>query len=181
MEQTCSRHRKAAFTGSIRRPARSNGATNCLASAMDSSQSPGRPRRARSQPWRNSGAMRRRPPLPDSHHEISCGVRWGRSPGGEELMKRCAVLGTLLIAGALSMALAAFQQPAAPAERVLVVDKLKDNLYVLKGDNSGGNSAVFIAGTGVVVVDTKNPGWGQPILDKIKTLTDKPVTTIINT
>ena len=34
---------------------------------------------------------------------------------------------------------------------------------------------------GVVVVDTKNPGWGQPILDKIKEITGKPVTTIINT
>jgi glyoxylase-like metal-dependent hydrolase (beta-lactamase superfamily II) len=33
----------------------------------------------------------------------------------------------------------------------------------------------------VVVVDTKLPGWGQPILDKIKELTSKPVTTIINT
>jgi glyoxylase-like metal-dependent hydrolase (beta-lactamase superfamily II) len=33
----------------------------------------------------------------------------------------------------------------------------------------------------VVVVDAKNPGWGQPILDKIKGLTDKPVTTLINT
>jgi glyoxylase-like metal-dependent hydrolase (beta-lactamase superfamily II) len=33
----------------------------------------------------------------------------------------------------------------------------------------------------VVVVDTKLPGWGQPILDKIKELTPKPVTTIINT
>src|SRR5262249_31236891 len=32
-----------------------------------------------------------------------------------------------------------------------------------------------------VVVDAKNPGWGQPILDKIKTLTNKPVTTLINT
>ena len=32
-----------------------------------------------------------------------------------------------------------------------------------------------------MVVDTKNPGWGQPILDKIKELTPKPVTTIINT
>ena len=40
---------------------------------------------------------------------------------------------------------------------------------------------MFVTATGVVVVDTKNPGWGQPILDKIKTLTDKPVTTIINT
>jgi cyclase len=25
------------------------------------------------------------------------------------------------------------------------------------------------------------PGWGQPLLDKLKTLTDKPITTIINT
>jgi cyclase len=33
----------------------------------------------------------------------------------------------------------------------------------------------------VVVVDTKLPGWGQPLIDKIKTLTDKPITTIINT
>ncbi len=33
----------------------------------------------------------------------------------------------------------------------------------------------------MTIVDTKNPGWGQPLLDKIKTLTDKPVTTVINT
>src|SRR5262249_41713564 len=45
----------------------------------------------------------------------------------------------------------------------------------------GGNTAVFVMSNGVTVVDTKNPGWGQPILDKIKELTLKPVTTIINT
>jgi glyoxylase-like metal-dependent hydrolase (beta-lactamase superfamily II) len=45
----------------------------------------------------------------------------------------------------------------------------------------GGNTAVFIAASGVVVVDTKYPGWGEPILEKIRTLTDKPVTTIVNT
>jgi len=50
---------------------------------------------------------------------------------------------------------------------------------MLKG--GGGNTAVFVGSAGVVVVDTKNPGWGQPILDKIKELTDKPVTTIVNT
>jgi len=33
----------------------------------------------------------------------------------------------------------------------------------------------------VTVVDAKNPGWGKPILDKIKTITTKPVTTLINT
>ena len=96
-------------------------------------------------------------------------------------MKRCVLLATLVAAGALSITLAAFQQPPAgqPAPMVIEVDKLKDNLFVLKG--GGGNTAVFVTATGVVVVDTKNPGWGQPILDKIKTLTDKPVTTIINT
>src|SRR5215831_1625874 len=96
-------------------------------------------------------------------------------------MKRCVVLGTVVAAWVFSIGLDAIQQPAQPAEKVIVVDKIKDNLYVFRGDNSGGNTAVFIAATGVVVVDTKNPGWGQPILDKIKTLTDKPVTTIINT
>ena len=45
----------------------------------------------------------------------------------------------------------------------------------------GGNTAVFVGTDGVVVVDTKNPGWGQPILDKIKGLTTKPVKMIINT
>jgi len=91
-------------------------------------------------------------------------------------MKRCIALGALVVIGALSMTVAAFQQSD---EKIIQVDKLKDNLYVLKG--GGGNTAVFITSKGVVVVDTKNPGWGQPILDKIKTLTDKPVTTIINT
>src|SRR6266704_5542680 len=98
-------------------------------------------------------------------------------------MRRTLCLTVLLAFGALSLAVAAFQQaPAAggqQAPRVVEVDKLKENLFVLKG--GGGNTAIFIAANGVVVVDTKNPGWGQPILEKIKTLTDKPVTTIINT
>jgi cyclase len=50
---------------------------------------------------------------------------------------------------------------------------------VLKG--GGGNTAVFIMANGVAVIDTKLPGWGQPLLEKIKTLTGKPITTIINT
>ena len=97
-------------------------------------------------------------------------------------MKRGFVLGAMLAAAALSMSVAAFQQPPAggqPQARVVEVDKLRDNLYVMRG--GGGNSAVFITANGVVVVDTKNPGWGQPLLDKIKTVTDKPITTIINT
>jgi cyclase len=93
--------------------------------------------------------------------------------------KRTGVLGTLLMVGLASMSLRAFQAPAQPAPMVVEAEKLRDNLYVMKG--GGGNSAVFITATGVTVVDTKNPGWGQPLLDKIKTVTDKPVTRIINT
>ena len=100
-------------------------------------------------------------------------------------MKRLVVLGLLFTAGALSISAAALQQaPAAggqPAPRVVTVEKLRDNLYMMGGAGGGGNSAVFITADGVVVVDTKNPGWGQPLLEKIKSVTDKPVRMIINT
>ena len=92
-------------------------------------------------------------------------------------MKRTMVLGLLIALGALGAVRA--QQAPANAPKVIEVEKVKDNLYVLRG--GGGNTAVFITATGVVVVDAKNPGWGQPILDEIKKLTPKPVTTLINT
>src|SRR5215216_8021971 len=90
----------------------------------------------------------------------------------EVWMRRLFVLGVLAAAGSLSMAVAALQQPAGQAApKVVEVDKLKDNLYVMKG--GGGNSAVFITADGVTVVDTKLPGWGTPLLEKIKSVTDK--------
>src|SRR5262245_35548670 len=92
-------------------------------------------------------------------------------------MKRGMVLGMLLAIGALAAVKA--QPPAADAPKVVEVEKLKDNLYVLRG--GGGNTAVFLTANGVTVVDAKNPGWGKPILDKIKDLTPKPVTMLINT
>ena len=91
-------------------------------------------------------------------------------------MKRALILGLLVLGGGLAIVKA---QPAADAPRVVTTEKVKDNLFVLRG--GGGNTAVFVVADGVVVVDTKLPGWGQPILDKIKELTPKPVTTIINT
>jgi len=45
----------------------------------------------------------------------------------------------------------------------------------------GGNTAAFITSDGVVIVDTKLANNGQAILDQLKTVTDKPVTHIINT
>ena len=96
-------------------------------------------------------------------------------------MKRGILLGALVAIGALSLTVMAYQQPAADAPKIVTAVKVKDNLYVLKGDGGGGNVAVFIASNGVVVVDAKNPGWGQPVLNKIKELTNKPVAILINT
>jgi cyclase len=97
-------------------------------------------------------------------------------------MRRGIVLAVLLTLGGVSLGVAAYQQPPVggqPAPRVIQVVPVKDNLYLLRG--GGGNTAVLVAEDGVVVVDTKNPGWGQLLLDAIRELTSKPVTTIINT
>jgi glyoxylase-like metal-dependent hydrolase (beta-lactamase superfamily II) len=90
-------------------------------------------------------------------------------------MKRTVIFGVLLVVCSLSLAVGTAQQ----SEQVVEVDQLRDNLYILRG--GGGNSAAFVTSDGVVLVDTKLAGWGQPLLDKIGELTSNPVTTIINT
>ena len=90
-------------------------------------------------------------------------------------MRRTVVFGVLLFVSVLSLAVTARQQ----GERVVEVEQLRDNLYLLRG--GGGTSAAFITSGGVVLVDTKLAGWGQPLLDAIGELTSNPVTTIINT
>lgn len=89
--------------------------------------------------------------------------------------------------------IAAYQAPAQQAPIVgtaaqLEVVKLKDNFYVITSSSptpretfSGGNVSVLITDAGVTLVDTKLANWGQALLDKLKTITPKPVTTIINT
>ncbi|HTK29558.1 MAG TPA: MBL fold metallo-hydrolase [Vicinamibacterales bacterium] len=105
-------------------------------------------------------------------------------------MRRETMLGALVAIGALSIGVSAFQgarglNPA--ALEATKIEKVRDNLYMITGSSpanrdvfSGGNTAVFITDTGVVLVDTKLAGWGQVILDKVKSVTDKPVTLIIN-
>src|SRR5438105_1726682 len=88
-------------------------------------------------------------------------------------MKRFAVLLGLLLTGAISL-MATQQQPA-----TLEIQKVKDNLYMITG--GGGNTAAFITEKGVVVVDTKLPNNGPAILDKVKSVTSKPVIMVINT
>ena len=106
-------------------------------------------------------------------------------------MKRCPVLGALLdhrrsVAHCcrISGDARSKRQGGAVATKI---EKVKDNLYVITGSArrtkafSGGNTAVFITDAGIVVVDTKLPGWGPTILQRIKTVSNKPITTIINT
>ena len=70
--------------------------------------------------------------------------------------------------------------PQAPP--ALDIQKVKDNLYMIVTPNYGaGNTAVFITDAGVVLVDTKTPGNGPAIIEKVKSVTNKPITTIINT
>ena len=105
-------------------------------------------------------------------------------------MKREVVLGVLVSVGALSIAVSG-QTPAGPSAKAVAatkIEKVKDNLYVLTTSTpgnpatfSGGNVAVFVTGAGVTLVDTKLNGWGQAVVDKVKSVTDKPITTIINT
>src|SRR5437016_1741384 len=96
-------------------------------------------------------------------------------------MKRSVVLNVVFGVGLVSLVFAGQRGAGGgqQAPRIIEVEKLKDNVFLLRG--GGGNTTVFVTSTGVVVVDAKNPGWGQPILDKIKELTNKPITTLINT
>ena len=91
-------------------------------------------------------------------------------------MRRIVVLGVLIVVGGVAVV-----GRLAAQGNVAEIEQVKGNLYVITGEGGGGNTAAFVTDGGVVVVDTKNPNWGGAILDKIKTVTDKPVTMIINT
>jgi len=94
-------------------------------------------------------------------------------------MKRIVILAVLVCLGVFSIAAAGLQNQAPQG---LEIQKVKENLYmIVTPDYAAGNTAAFITESGVVLVDTKTPGNGQSILDKLKTVTQKPVTTIINT
>ena len=55
---------------------------------------------------------------------------------------------------------------------------VRDILYVLTG---GSNTLALMRDEGVVLVDTKPPGWGKSIRNNIDAVSDKGVVTIINT
>ena len=102
-------------------------------------------------------------------------------------MRRAILLTSLIAVGGLSMAVAAVQQPAKPLN-VRDIQKVRENLFFVSGGDTydrstwtGGNTIVFVTEKGVVLVDTMLAGAGRGILERVKSVTDKPVTTIINT
>ncbi|MGE3176797.1 MAG: MBL fold metallo-hydrolase [Vicinamibacterales bacterium] len=101
-------------------------------------------------------------------------------------MKRSVVAAAVFGVGAACLSLAAQQPAALPPVRD--IQQLRDNLYMISGGDTtdratwtGGNSLVFVTERGVVLVDTMLPGAGQTLLARIRSITDKPVTTVINT
>ncbi|MXY24869.1 MAG: MBL fold metallo-hydrolase [Acidobacteria bacterium] len=103
-------------------------------------------------------------------------------------MKRILVLGALVMAAGFSVAVNSEQQLTQAALDAAVIEQVRDNLYVITGSSplnreafSGGNTGVYVGAEGVTLVDTKLGGWGPALMERIRTVTDKPVTTIINT
>lgn len=99
------------------------------------------------------------------------------------MMISAATAAFALVAGA-----AFAQAPAAPApagapppQAPLQVKQVKPNVYMVVGN--GGNSTVVVGTTGVVLVDTKNPGEKiyDELNDKIKSVTPLPVKEVLIT
>jgi cyclase len=85
---------------------------------------------------------------------------------------------TALVLGALGAAPALSQRgPGLPPPEP--IQHITGNVYKIFG--GGGNTLVVVQKDGVVLVDTKMPGNGQAIVDGVKSVTDKPIVTIINT
>src|SRR5690349_21445781 len=59
------------------------------------------------------------------------------------------------------------------------IEKITDTLFKIGG--AGGNTTVFVTTDGVILVDTKLANNGEAILKQVQTVTDKPVSMIINT
>ena len=109
-------------------------------------------------------------------------------------MSRSALLTAIVVVGLAVAGMAAQQRGGAAGGRgggippTGKIEKIKDNLYKING--AGSNTTVFLTDAGVVLVDTKLAtsmvdgkvqNNGEAIMNQVKTVTDKPVTMIINT
>jgi cyclase len=91
-------------------------------------------------------------------------------------LRRACLAAALVLLAAAGAVVA--QQPQ-QFEPIGPIQKVRNNLFMIPGQ--GGNTAVFVTRRGVVLVDTKLTGNGQAILDRVASVTDLPVITVINT
>jgi len=119
----------------------------------------------------------------------------GMHPGG--MMRRSAVLTAIVAVGLTVAGVAAQREGGARGGGAQgagrgggggrgggippsgTIERIKGDLYKIPG--AGSNTTVFITDGGVVLVDTKLANNGEAIMNQVKTVTDKPVTRIINT
>jgi cyclase len=93
-------------------------------------------------------------------------------------MRKSNIALTLGFAGGL--VLSAATALAQPGAQPLMVKMLKSNVYVAEG--GGGNTGIIIGDKGVIVIDAKTtPTSGMEVVDEVKKLTNKPITTVILT
>jgi glyoxylase-like metal-dependent hydrolase (beta-lactamase superfamily II) len=96
-------------------------------------------------------------------------------------MQRSWILSGIVVFGLAVTGLAA-QRGGGGGSRIPptgTIERIKDNLYKIGG--AGSNTTVFVTDEGVVLVDTKLANNGEAILKQVQTVTDKPVSMIINT
>src|SRR5262249_23353606 len=104
-------------------------------------------------------------------------ARRGASYSTGPMARRRLIPAIVVVGFAVAGAAAQQQRPRIPPTGT--IKKVRDNLYVIPG--VGGNTTVFVTQGGVVLVDTKLPNNGEAILNQVRTVTDKPVSMIINT
>ena len=92
-------------------------------------------------------------------------------------MTRAQLLTTIVLAGFAVAGVSAQRGPRIPPTGT--IKQVRDNLYVIPG--AGGNTTVFVTSTGVVLVDTKLANNGEAIMNQVKTVSNRPVSMIINT
>src|SRR5580704_8859945 len=94
-------------------------------------------------------------------------------------MSRILFIRTAAAAFVLAGAWVAYtQQQAAP--NPLILNKVKDDLYVIQ-DNGSGNVAIYITSEGTILVDDKFERNYDGIMEKVKSVTDKPVKYVMST
>jgi cyclase len=96
-----------------------------------------------------------------------------------ESLKRFIAVLVLLAYGMPPLPAAGYLQ-APPSDPIRVqLLSAGATLYMLTG--GGSNSMVLIRDQGVVLIDSKLPGTSQAVVDAVSLVTDRPITTIINT